>query len=88
MPYPEPERYIPIQLRLLANHPALLEGLDTWLKLGLISDRTSTHPSRAKGRSKNCTPRTRRHTSSPYLGCDPPLPRLGESVSPKPDQRS
>lgn len=39
MPYPEPERYIPIQLRLLANHPALLEGLDTWLKLGLITDR-------------------------------------------------
>jgi hypothetical protein len=39
MPYPEPERYIPIQLRLLANHPALLEGLDNWLKLGLITDR-------------------------------------------------
>jgi hypothetical protein len=39
MPYPEPERYIPIQLRLLASHPSLLEGLDTWLQLGLISDR-------------------------------------------------
>jgi hypothetical protein len=39
MPYPEPERYIPLQLRLLASHPALLEGLDTWLKLGLITDR-------------------------------------------------
>jgi hypothetical protein len=39
MPNPEPERYIPIQLRLLASHPALLEGLDIWLQLGLISDR-------------------------------------------------
>jgi hypothetical protein len=39
MPYPEPERYIPLQLRLLASHPALLEGLDIWLKLGLINDR-------------------------------------------------
>ncbi len=39
MPHPEPERYIPIQLRLLASHPALLEGLDTWLQLGLISNR-------------------------------------------------
>ncbi len=39
MPYPEPERYIPLQLRLLASHPALLEGLDVWLKLGLITDR-------------------------------------------------
>ncbi|WP_404784694.1 hypothetical protein [Altericista sp. CCNU0014] len=39
MTYPEPERYIPVQLRLLASHPALLEGLDNWLNLGLISDR-------------------------------------------------
>jgi hypothetical protein len=39
MPSPEPERYIPIQLRLLASHPALLEGLEIWLQLGLISDR-------------------------------------------------
>ncbi|MCG9893571.1 MAG: hypothetical protein MH252_21175 [Thermosynechococcaceae cyanobacterium MS004] len=36
---PSPERYIPIQVRLPISHPALLEGLETWLRLGLISER-------------------------------------------------
>jgi hypothetical protein len=39
MASPEPERYIPIQVNLPIHHPALLEGLDTWLRMGLISDR-------------------------------------------------
>ncbi|MGB8697880.1 MAG: hypothetical protein WCD18_00550 [Thermosynechococcaceae cyanobacterium] len=33
-----PERYISIRLNVSAHHPALLEGLESWLKLGLISD--------------------------------------------------
>jgi hypothetical protein len=36
---PSPERYIPIQVRLPISHPALIEGLETWLRLGLISER-------------------------------------------------
>ncbi len=32
-------RYIPLQVDLPDDHPALLNGLDTWLRLGLLSDR-------------------------------------------------
>jgi hypothetical protein len=38
MASPEPERFIPIRLSLPANHPALLEGLEVWVRMGLISD--------------------------------------------------
>jgi hypothetical protein len=33
-----PNRRIPLELMLLDDHPELLNGLDFWLKLGLISD--------------------------------------------------
>ena len=33
-----PNRRIPFELMLLDDHPELLNGLDSWLKLGLISD--------------------------------------------------
>lgn len=33
-----PNRRIPLELMLLDDHPELLNGLDLWLKLGLISD--------------------------------------------------
>jgi hypothetical protein len=36
---PRPGRYISIQVQLAADHPGLLEGLDEWLKLGLIAER-------------------------------------------------
>jgi hypothetical protein len=32
-------RSVPIQINLPDDHPALLDGLDTWLRLGLLSDR-------------------------------------------------
>jgi hypothetical protein len=35
---PPPQRPIRLELDISASHPALLEGLDTWLRLGLISD--------------------------------------------------
>jgi hypothetical protein len=34
-----PERSIPIQIDVPIGHPALLSGLENWLRLGLISDR-------------------------------------------------
>ncbi|AFY32745.1 hypothetical protein [Calothrix sp. PCC 7507] len=33
-----PDRPLKIEVRLPSSHPQLLEGLDTWLRLGLISD--------------------------------------------------
>lgn len=33
-----PERSIPVQIDLPLNHPELLSGLETWLRLGLISE--------------------------------------------------
>jgi hypothetical protein len=38
MASPEPERFIPIRVNLPVNHPALFEGLEAWLRIGLISD--------------------------------------------------
>ena len=32
-------RSVPLQINLPGDHPALLDGLDTWLRLGLLSDR-------------------------------------------------
>ncbi|MEO0538039.1 MAG: hypothetical protein AAF215_29785 [Cyanobacteria bacterium P01_A01_bin.123] len=39
MPPANPDRPIKLELEIAANHPSLLDGLETWLKLGLISDR-------------------------------------------------
>jgi len=38
-----PERPLNIQLTLPSSHPQLLEGLDLWLRLGLISDAQVRH---------------------------------------------
>ncbi len=39
MAFPEPERYIPIQVNLPINHPELFNGLEAWSRMGLISER-------------------------------------------------
>jgi hypothetical protein len=38
MASPEPERFIPIRINVPADHPALFDGLEAWLRMGLISD--------------------------------------------------
>jgi hypothetical protein len=38
MASPEPERYIPIRVNVPIQHPALFDGLEAWLRMGLISD--------------------------------------------------
>ncbi len=35
---PSPDQHLKIELSLPSSHPQLLEGLDVWLRLGLISD--------------------------------------------------
>ncbi|HEY9596710.1 MAG TPA: hypothetical protein V6D33_03460, partial [Cyanophyceae cyanobacterium] len=35
---PQPDRILRIEVTVKASKPELLEGLDTWLRLGLMSD--------------------------------------------------